>query len=245
MAIIAAMQDSIEEKTNLLKKETREKAEKVLSITKNIAKQTVFSFAEKKLGVDLENIDSLIEKGTEDSEKKQTTRHSTDSYYDFKKAIDKVRRQMSILSESATLLIVVDELDRCLPEYAIKVLERLHHLFYGIENTIVLAALDGEQLGHTVERIFGEGTNCREYLRKFLDFEVMVDVGIVQGDFLKKYDSYASMFDSKLLPPWTGLGRYFTELCSEMDIRTRDHLLLKRDTIDRVLVRGGLKVLRS
>ena len=79
MAIIAAMQDSIEEKTNLLKKETREKAEKVLSITKNIAKQTVFSFAEKKLGVDLENIDSLIEKGTEDSEKNQTTRHSTDS----------------------------------------------------------------------------------------------------------------------------------------------------------------------
>ena len=241
MAIIAAMQDSIEEKTNLLKKETREKAEKVLSITKNIAKQTVFSFAEKKLGVDLENIDSLIEKGTEDSEKKQTTRHSTDSYYDFKKAIDKVRRQMSILSESATLLIVVDELDRCLPEYAIKVLERLHHLFYGIENTIVLAALDGEQLGHTVERIFGEGTNCREYLRKFLDFEVMVDVGIVQGDFLKKYDSYASMFDSKLLPPWTGLGRYFTELFSEMDIRTQEHLIKKMETIHRLLFRGEKK----
>ena len=98
IAIIAAMQDSIEKKTNLLRKETREKAEKALSITKNIAKQMAFSFADKKLGIDLENIDGLIEKGTEDSEKKQAARHSTDSYYDFKKSIDKVRQQISTLS---------------------------------------------------------------------------------------------------------------------------------------------------
>lgn len=241
IAIIAAMQDSIEKKTNLLRKETREKAEKALSITKNIAKQMAFSFAEKKLGIDLENIDGLIEKGTEDSEKKQSARHSTDSYYDFKKAIDKVRQQMSTLSESATLLIVVDELDRCLPEYAIRVLERLHHLFYGMGNTIVLAALDREQLGHTVERIFGEGTNVGEYLRKFLDFEVTVDIGIVQGNFFKKYESYVSLFDGELLPPWSGIGRYFTELFSEMDIRTQEHLIKKMETIHRLLFSGEKK----
>lgn len=241
IAIIAAMQDSIEKKTNLLRKETREKAEKALSITKNIAKQMAFSFADKKLGIDLENIDGLIEKGTEDSEKKQAARHSTDSYYDFKKSIDKVRQQISTLSESTTLLIVVDELDRCLPEYAIKVLERLHHLFAGMENTVVITALDGEQLGHTVESIFGKGTDCKGYLRKFLDFEIPVDIGVMQGRFLEKYSSYVTLFDETLLESWPDLDKYVSALFDGMEIRTQEHLIKKVETIHRLLFRGEMK----
>ena len=38
------------------------------------------------------------------------------------------------LTESNTVVIIVDELDRCIPEYAIKVLERLHHLTEEKEN---------------------------------------------------------------------------------------------------------------
>ena len=40
-------------------------------------------------------------------------------------------------SKDVTIVVVVDELDRCLPEYAIKVLERLHHIFGDTENTQV------------------------------------------------------------------------------------------------------------
>ena len=51
--------------------------------------------------------------------------------------------------------VVVDELDRCIPQYAIKVLERLHHIFYGLDNVIVILAIDRRQLEHSVEEMFG------------------------------------------------------------------------------------------
>ena len=46
------------------------------------------------------------------------------------------------LAETHTLVIVVDELDRCLPDYAIKILERLHHLFADVNGTILILRSD-------------------------------------------------------------------------------------------------------
>lgn len=37
---------------------------------------------------------------------------------------------------------MVDELDRCLPSYAIKVLERIHHVFNELENVVVIIAME-------------------------------------------------------------------------------------------------------
>ena len=43
--------------------------------------------------------------------------------------LQEVRNNIKKLSEKFHIILVVDELDRCLPEYAIKVLERLHHIY--------------------------------------------------------------------------------------------------------------------
>ena len=40
------------------------------------------------------------------------------------------------------VVIMVDELDRCLPEYTIKVSERLHHIFTDLKNVIVFVSMD-------------------------------------------------------------------------------------------------------
>lgn len=49
----------------------------------------------------------------------------------------------------------MDELDRCLPAYTIKVLERLHHIFTDIDNVIVIIAMDKKQVEHVVGQIYG------------------------------------------------------------------------------------------
>ena len=41
-------------------------------------------------------------------------------------------------AKDKTIIFVVDELDRCLPEYSIKVLERLHHVFEKTSNIQVI-----------------------------------------------------------------------------------------------------------
>lgn len=106
--------------------------------------------------------------------------------------------QMTISTESKAkfpLIFIVDELDRCLPEYAIKVLERLHHVFYGIPNSVMLLSIDKKQLNHTVQNIFGDSVNKEAYLAKFIDFTVNLNEGSIDEKlFWQEFDDYKKCF---------------------------------------------------
>lgn len=88
----------------------------------------------------------------------------------------------------------MDELDRCLPEYTIKVLERLHHLFDGIPNVQVLLSIDIAQLKHVVRQIYGDETDVKNYLRIFIQFEVFLGEGVVNDKFNERFKQYTSHF---------------------------------------------------
>ena len=76
---------------------------------------------------------------------------STDAVETF---IVRYNATLQEIAEERTNVLVVDELDRCIPQYAIKVLERLHHIFYGLTNVVVVIAMDRNQLEHSVEEMF-------------------------------------------------------------------------------------------
>lgn len=62
--------------------------------------------------------------------------------------------------------ILIDELDRCRPTYAIEMLEQVKHLF-DLENTVFIIATDGDQLSHSVRAVYGEGFDGKRYLLRF------------------------------------------------------------------------------
>lgn len=101
--------------------------------------------------------------------------------FNFSQTIEMVRKDLQEMAEQRTILLVVDELDRCIPQYAIKVLERLHHIFYGLDNLIVILAIDRRQLEHSVEEMFGINSledkriDVEKYLKKFIDFSMELD----------------------------------------------------------------------
>lgn len=67
------------------------------------------------------------------------------------------------------LVVVVDELDRCRPDYAIELLEDVKHLFSVPGLTFVLA-VDPDSLRASAHAVFGVPTNkTEEYLQKFID----------------------------------------------------------------------------
>lgn len=74
-------------------------------------------------------------------------------------------------------------MDRCLPAYAIKILERLHHIFYGIDNVIVIISIDRNQLEYSIKQIYGEKVNVDKYLKKFIDFSLKLDNGEINKNF--------------------------------------------------------------
>lgn len=62
--------------------------------------------------------------------------------------------------------ILIDELDRCRPTYAIELLEQVKHLF-DIDNTIFVIATDGDQLAHSISAVYGEQFDGKRYLLRF------------------------------------------------------------------------------
>ncbi len=71
------------------------------------------------------------------------------------------------------IIIQIDELDRCRPDHAVLLLERIKHIF-SVENVVFILGVDREQLGNAVKGVFGESFNGSMYLRKFTDlsFEI-------------------------------------------------------------------------
>ena len=67
------------------------------------------------------------------------------------------------------IVVVIDELDRCRPDFAIKTLEIAKHIF-DIENLVFIISLDMEQLGYSLKTVYGQEMDTSGYLYRFFDY---------------------------------------------------------------------------
>ena len=64
------------------------------------------------------------------------------------------------------MFLLVDELDRCRPDFAVQYLETIKHVF-DVEGLAFVLAVDLLQLENSARALFGDGLNFPEYYRKF------------------------------------------------------------------------------
>lgn len=235
IAIVSAMLDDIDEYAHLFPQKIREVTGQGLAVAKQVLQKVALSFLENKIGIDFSDLPEIIENVQDETSSAFEEEHGYDNYYAFHKKMEQAREELSRIAENQTLVIVVDELDRCLPNYAIKTLERLHHLFARLNNTVVLMALDKRQLENTIRQIFGENVNCDAYLKKFIDFELKIDIGVVNRSFLEKFGDYIALFDESALEPWVDLNDFIAALFSQIEIRRQEQLVKKIQMIHRLL----------
>lgn len=69
--------------------------------------------------------------------------------------------------------IVIDELDRCRPTYAIEFLEAVKHVFE-VPGTVFIVATNATQLAHSVRAIYGSGFDGEAYLTRFFECEYLL-----------------------------------------------------------------------
>lgn len=98
-----------------------------------------------------------------------------DEFENQKKSIVEFRKALTELvkecSPNKPLIFIIDELDRCNPTYAVKVLERIKHLF-SIPNIVFVLSIDKQQLCHSICGFYGsDKINSEEYLKRFIDIE--------------------------------------------------------------------------
>jgi hypothetical protein len=112
-----------------------------------------------------ENLDAAVEKALLEH---KTVKHSI---ADFKSQLTVLISSLGKISGvQLPLIIFVDELDRCRPDYAIQLLEGIKHLF-GVPGVYFVIATNVQQLSESVKAVYGSGFEGKRYLNRFFDLQ--------------------------------------------------------------------------
>lgn len=134
----------------------------------NLGIDTVKAVVEKAKGVDVEEAKKLLKEAPEGEENRRR------NIRDFRKDFEDLLRESKI----ATMVVFIDDLDRCFPDTIIETLEAIK-LFLFVPGTAFVLGADERLIEYAVRRRFPElpGTNAevgRDYLEKLVQVPVRI-----------------------------------------------------------------------
>lgn len=230
IAIVASMLDATDKELSMFSQEVENVGKLALETVKKTLSKIASELCKNKIGIDLVEIASDVLQEHDNAKVSDF-----DSLYGFKRALEETKAGIQEIAANKTVIIVVDELDRCLPTYSIKVLERLHHIFNELDNVIVIISMDKKQLSHSIQGIYGD-IEVDTYLRKFISFKMDLDTGIAEK-YIEKYFDYTSMFNIRAEEKGQ-IEIFFATLMQGTDIRTQERIFRKAEIIHQMIFDG-------
>ena len=125
--------------------------------------------------------------------------------------IDAVKNLLRDSIDRKKIIIIVDELDRCKPTFAIKLLEIVKHLF-NVKGIVFIFALDINQLQHCVKTVYGDEFDAIGYLERFFDYYSLLPKGSDEQLFRKFAEEYDILEDVES----------FYEMCNSFNLTPRE-----------------------
>ena len=117
-----------------------------------------------------------------------------DEYATATSDIESIKKRLAECSEQCRektgkpLVIIIDELDRCRPIFAIELLEKIKH-FFNIPGVVFVLGIDREQLKHSIRSVYGE-IDADGYLRRFIDLEFLLKTSDTTSFFKSTFEKY-------------------------------------------------------
>ena len=96
-----------------------------------------------------------------------------DSVKAFKKSLKEIACELMKPRDGQPgrpLVVIIDELDRCRPSYAVELLEVAKH-FFAVDNIIFVLAVNRSQLARSIRALYGSDFDAEGYLRRFFDLD--------------------------------------------------------------------------
>ena len=244
VALLSVMIESLK----VLKKKVKEKDSigKVIESSITSLTKIVGSVIEKRYNINVnEIIDSIKETGSVISNS-DLAEADFNKMLPLKNALIQIKEVLQNLAKEKQIILIIDELDRCLPEYAIKVLERLHHIC--LNNQIIsIIALDKNHMADSIAKVYGKnydylaGDRTREllgfanlYLQKFIDISIPLPNGSLSNAIEglngldKKFGSYSYTYvDGKKLVnvDENYLDLFLKKIFDRIDKRTQEKII--------------------
>lgn len=86
---------------------------------------------------------------------------------EFKSALTQLTQPDKDGTPAQKLVIIIDELDRCRPDYALSLLETIKH-FFAVDGVHFVLGVNLSELENSVKARYGAGCDATMYLRKFI-----------------------------------------------------------------------------
>lgn len=102
------------------------------------------------------------------------------------KAMQGFRAALESLTKNADgttqkIVFIIDELDRCRPDYALQMLEIIKH-FFAVPNVHFVLGANLRELENSVKARYGADINARKYLQKFIHLQMELSNKTTNGD---------------------------------------------------------------
>ncbi|WP_020534028.1 KAP family P-loop NTPase fold protein [Flexithrix dorotheae] len=144
------------------------------TFSKNIAPVIVQAIADKYIDTKgIKDAIASVTKGLAEVFEKEVNDYSNKkkSVAEFKESLSKF---IAKTKRGKPIIFIIDELDRCRPDYAVSVLEQIKH-FFSVPNIVFVLAIDKIQLGYAIKGVYGnDNIDSDEYLRRFIDIEYSI-----------------------------------------------------------------------
>ncbi len=114
-----------------------------------------------------DTIDSVSDSAAEAAEKYVEKR--IEEHQKAQQAISHFRTALAAYckNEKKPVVFFIDELDRCRPDYAVKVIEQIKH-FFDVPNLVFILLINREQLENSICGVYGSKIDAANYLGKFI-----------------------------------------------------------------------------
>ena len=166
---------------NILNEYPKYKNEISSKFDKTEAIKEVLNILTKIVSSKLLNIDFSAEK----IEKIKTFKDLSDEINTYEERKSLFEELVNKILVDKRMILVIDELDRCNPNFATKILEVIKH-FYNLSNITVIIVSNNKELQNTIRQQYGQNFNSYTYLNRFFDYTMTIDNNR-SIDYAKKY----------------------------------------------------------
>jgi hypothetical protein len=119
-----------------------------------------------------------------------------DDHINADKSLNALQDVLNEISAAKPIVIFVDELDRCRPDFAINMLEIIKHVF-NIDQVQFVLITNTEQLKASVENCYGARVDSQRYLDKFIKFRFSLPIQVDRN--INRYSSASDLHLKKMI----------------------------------------------
>ena len=134
------------------------------------------------------------------------------------KNLETLKACLKELAAEKPIILFIDELDRCRPDYAVDMLEVIKHVF-DVENVKVVLVTNTKQLRAAINHRYGVEVDAQKYLDKFLKYSFALPEVIGGTNYLvRKYYLVTIIYFHKLIRSSPMFNQFKDSIYNEYNI---------------------------